>query len=69
MENIINEYNKGKSILFHCLAGNQRSAGFLCAFLMKYKKPVIITLSVIMLQLIFGFDSKFCIMNIIWLLV
>ena len=37
--------------------------------LIKYKKPVIITASVIILQLIFGFDPKFCIINIIWLLV
>ncbi|MDI1255622.1 MAG: hypothetical protein PSV16_05935 [Flavobacterium sp.] len=35
----------------------------------KYKKPIIITTSVIVLQLIFGFDAKFCIINIIWLLV
>jgi hypothetical protein len=38
-------------------------------FIIKYKKPIIITLSVIVLQAIFGFDPKFCIMNIIWLLV
>ncbi len=37
--------------------------------LIKYKKPIIITTSVIVLQLIFGFDAKFCIINIIWLLV
>ncbi len=37
--------------------------------LVKYKKPVIITISIIILQLIFGFDPKFCIINIIWLLV
>lgn len=35
----------------------------------KYRKPIIITVSVIVLQLIFGFDPKFCIINIIWLLV
>lgn len=33
----------------------------------RYRKPVIITTSVIVLQLIFGFDPKFCIINIIWL--
>ena len=38
-------------------------------FFLKYRKPLAITLSVIVLQLIFGFDPKFCIMNIIWLLV
>jgi len=39
------------------------------AFLIKYKKPIIITTSVIVLQLIFGFDPKFCIINFIWLFV
>jgi protein-tyrosine phosphatase len=34
---IRDEYNRGKSILVHCLAGNQRSAAFICAFLMLYK--------------------------------
>lgn len=37
--------------------------------LRKHKKPVVITTSVILLQLLFGFDPKFCIINIIWLLV
>lgn len=37
--------------------------------LAKYRKPLVITLSVIVLQLIFGFDAKFCIINIIWLFV
>jgi protein-tyrosine phosphatase len=32
------EYKKGKSILVHCLAGNQRSAAFICAFLIYAKK-------------------------------
>jgi len=35
---VAEEYNKGKSILVHCLAGNQRSAAFICAFLMHAKK-------------------------------
>ena len=35
---IINEYKNGKHILVHCLAGNQRSAAFICAFLMFLKK-------------------------------
>lgn len=34
---ILEEYKKGKHILVHCLAGNQRSAAFVCAFLMSYK--------------------------------
>ena len=38
VDKIINEYEKGKTILVHCLAGNQRSAAFVTAFLMKYKK-------------------------------
>ena len=33
------------------------------------KKPIIITTSVIVLQLIFGFEPKFCIINLIWLFV
>lgn len=37
--------------------------------LIRYKKPIIITGSVIGLQLIFGFDPKFTIINIIWLFV
>jgi hypothetical protein len=39
------------------------------SILLKYKKPIIITISVIVLQLIWGFDPKFCIINLIWLLV
>lgn len=39
------------------------------AFLIKYKRPLVIITSVIILQLIFGFDPKFCIINIIWLFV
>ena len=39
------------------------------SFFIKYKKPIIITTSVVVLQLIFGFDPKFCIINIIWLFV
>lgn len=38
-------------------------------FWKKYRRPVVIMLSVIVLQLIFGFDPKFCIINIIWLFV
>lgn len=39
------------------------------AVVIKYKKPLIITTSVVVLQLIFGFDPKFCIINIVWLFV
>jgi hypothetical protein len=38
-------------------------------YLIKYKKPIIITSAVVILQLIFGFDPKFFIINLIWLLV
>ena len=38
-------------------------------FIIKYKKPIIIITSITILQLIFGFDPKFCIINIIWLFV
>lgn len=37
--------------------------------LKKYKKPLIIITSITILQLIWGFDPKFCIINIIWLFV
>jgi hypothetical protein len=35
---------------------------------MKYKKQIIITVSVITLNLLFGFDPKFTIINFIWIL-
>ncbi len=38
-------------------------------FVIRYKRPVIITASVITLQCLFGWDPKFCIINLIWLLV
>jgi len=38
LEIICEEYKKGKHILVHCLAGNQRSAAFICAFLMLNNK-------------------------------
>jgi protein-tyrosine phosphatase len=34
---ICDKYKEGKNILVHCLAGNQRSAAFICSFLMLYK--------------------------------
>lgn len=37
--------------------------------LIKYKKPIVITSAVIILQLLYGFDPKFLIINLIWLLV
>ncbi len=38
-------------------------------FFKKYKKPIIITISIIALNIIFGFDWRFTIINLIWLLV
>jgi hypothetical protein len=38
-------------------------------FILRFKKPIIILTSVILLQVIYGFDPKFCIINIIWLFV
>ncbi|HMI08543.1 MAG TPA: hypothetical protein VK528_13425 [Flavobacterium sp.] len=35
----------------------------------KYKRPIVITTSIVALQLAFGWDAKFCIINLIWLLV
>lgn len=35
----------------------------------KYKKEIIVVLSVVLLQLFFGFDAKFTIINLIWLFV
>jgi hypothetical protein len=37
--------------------------------ILKYKKPIIITISITVLQLVYGFDPKFTIINIIWLFV
>jgi hypothetical protein len=38
-------------------------------FIRRHRKAIVITSSVIVLQLLFGFDPKFCIINIIWLFV
>jgi hypothetical protein len=38
-------------------------------FFVKYKRAIIITTSVAVLQVIFGWDAKFCIINLIWLFV
>lgn len=39
------------------------------ALFLKHRKPIIITGSVLLLQLLFSFDPKFCAINIIWLFV
>jgi hypothetical protein len=36
--------------------------------IIKYKKPIVITLSLVLLQWVFGFDPKFTLINLIWLL-
>ena len=37
--------------------------------IIKYKKPIIITLGLTVLNLYFGFDARFTIINLLWLLV
>lgn len=37
--------------------------------LIKYKTPIVISASLVILQLIWGFDPKFCVINVVWLLV
>lgn len=36
--------------------------------IIKYKKQIIVTVSVITLDILFGFDAKFTIINFIWIL-
>jgi hypothetical protein len=38
-------------------------------YFLKHKKPIIITTAVMVLNLIFGFDLKFTIINLLWLFV
>jgi len=38
------------------------------SFVRRYNKPIVITSLVIILNAVFGFDPKFTIINIIWLL-
>ena len=35
----------------------------------KYRKAIIISMGIIALNLIFGFDARFTIINLLWLLV
>jgi hypothetical protein len=35
----------------------------------KYKKPIVITIGITLLNLVFGFDARFTIINLLWLLV
>jgi hypothetical protein len=37
--------------------------------IIKYKKPIIITIGITALNLYFGFDARFTIINLLWLFV
>lgn len=38
-------------------------------FIKKYKKPIVIITGIIVLNMVFGFDKRFTIINLLWLLV
>ena len=38
-------------------------------FIIKYKKPIVITLGITALNITFGFDARFTIINLLWLFV
>ena len=38
------------------------------SWIIKYKKPIIISSAVLILQVLFGWDMKFTFINLIWLL-
>lgn len=49
--------------------GKRKAAAALIAVMDKrFRKPLVITVSVVLLNLVFGFDPKFTIINLIWLL-
>lgn len=37
--------------------------------LLRYKKPLLISMTIIILNVIYGFDARFTIINLVWLLV
>lgn len=39
------------------------------AFIIKYRKPIVITLGITILNIVFGFDERFTIINLLWLTV
>lgn len=39
------------------------------AFLKKYKKPILITATITVLNVVYGFDARFTVINIVWLFV
>ena len=38
-------------------------------FIIKYKKPIVITIGITALNVAFGFDPRFTIINLLWLTV
>ncbi|KAB2916907.1 MAG: cytochrome O ubiquinol oxidase [Bacteroidetes bacterium] len=38
-------------------------------FFKKYKKPILITSTIIILNVVYGFDARFTVINIVWLFV
>ena len=36
-------------------------------YILKYKKPILITLGITILNVIYGFDARFTIINLLWL--
>ncbi len=38
-------------------------------FWKKYRKPIVITLGITVLNIVFGFDARFTLINLLWLLV
>jgi len=36
--------------------------------IIKYKKPIVIIIGIIVLNICFGFDARFTIINLLWLL-
>jgi hypothetical protein len=37
-------------------------------FIIKYKKQIVITIAITILNIAYGFDARFTIINLIWLL-
>jgi hypothetical protein len=37
-------------------------------WLLKFKKPIIITIGITVLNIVFGFDARFTIINLLWLI-
>jgi len=38
-------------------------------FIIRYKKPIIITIGITILNIVFGFDARFTLINLLWLMV